>query len=147
MDIFVTRPAKLIDLEPIQALATELAQSDIPFDSQIDINWAYSSDGIKYYSEKISNQLCTVAEHNNVIVGYSTYGIKEVPSWRLVKVAELENLYVTYTMRSKGVGQKQVNDFMSLAHAQEANKAAVSVFFPNDRAISFYKRQGLVSMT
>lgn len=137
------RKATLKNLKEVKHLSTELAYSDIPFDKDIDLNWANTEDGEKYYKEKIEKGLCTVVEVNDFIIGYSTYAIKDVPSWRMVKVAELENLFVTEKSRSKGVGQLLMDDFVEWARTEKLNKICVNAFFPNEEAIKFYKRQGL----
>jgi len=84
-----------------------------------------------------------VSEDKGIIVGYSTFAIKDLPAWRLVRVAELENLFVTEKSRSKGVGQLLIDDFFLWARMNKADKACVNVFFTNDGAIKFYKRHGL----
>lgn len=143
METIIIRKSTLKDLKKVQDLSTQLAHSDFPYDKNIDLNWAYTEDGEKYYKEKIEKNLCTVAVDKGRIIGYSTFAIKNVPTWRLVKVAELENLFVTEKVRSKGIGKLLINDFFVWARMNKANNACVNVFFPNAAAMKFYKREGL----
>lgn len=142
MVTIIIRKSTLEDLKSVQDLSTELAHSDFPYDKEINLDWAYTKNGEKYYKERIQKGLCVVATNNGTIVGYATFAIKVVPTWRLVKVAELENLFVTKKVRNKDVGRILINDFFAWARINRANKVCVNVFFPNKRATKFYNRQG-----
>lgn len=146
MENTLIRKATLKDLEDILLLSDELTLSDLPYDKEVDINWAYTDKGKEYYTEKIlgKNGICFVAELDNKIVGYATAAQKEVPSYRLVKVAELENLVVNKEMRSKGIGKKLMDYFIKWAKEIGADKAAVDVFTLNEKGVAFYKREGFL---
>lgn len=147
MENTLIRKATLKDLEDILLLSDELTLSDLPYDKEVDINWSHTEKGKEYYTEKITgkNGTCFVAEVNKKIVGYATATKKEVPSYRLVKVAELENLVVNKEMRGKGVGKKLVSYFIKWAKEIGAGKAAVDVFTLNEKGVAFYKREGFLS--
>lgn len=138
------RPAVEFDLPKIQKLCCDLAHSDYMSDTDVDLKWAYTPDGEKYLKEKIDGTKgsCFVAEVNGEIVGYVAVSLKELPSWRLVKVAELENIYVNEKERSRGVGRLLVEAFLKWASEQKAERASVCVFSPNEKAIGFYKKIG-----
>ena len=145
MNILIRR-AKSIELEKILLLSDELTISDLPFDKKVDVNWAHTVNGKKYYEEKIKgiSGVCFVAEVNGAIVGYLTAAKKEVPSYRLVTVAELENIFVKKELRGNGVGKMLMDKFKQWAKEIKADKVAVNVFALNERAIEFYKREGFV---
>lgn len=147
MENTLIRIATLNDLDSILLLSDELTLSDLPYDKEVDINWAHTDKGKEYYTEKIvgKNGICFVAEVNNKIIGYATAVEKEVPSYRLVKVAELENLVVNKEMRSKGIGKKLVNKFIKWAKENGADKVAVDVFSLNEKGVAFYKREGFLT--
>lgn len=139
------REARTHDLKAIQKLSTELAHSDSPYDKDVDLDWADTNDGKKYFKEKIQKieGICWVAALNDEIIGYATASIKETPSWRLVKVSELENLFVSEQYRSRGIGKLFMDTFMNWSKKMKVNKVSTCVFYPNNNAIEFYKRYGL----
>lgn len=145
MEILI-RKAVVTDLEQVILLSDELTLSDLPYDKEIDINWAHTEDGKKYYTEKIlgKNGICFVAILNNKIVGYATAIEKETPSYRLVKVAALENLVIDKNLRNMGIGKKLMDVFKIWAKEIKASKISVNVFALNKKGISFYKREGFL---
>ena len=147
MDNIQIRTAKSEDLQQILLLSDELTLSDLPYDSDVDIRWAHTGKGMKYYSEKINrkNGVSFIAEYNKKIVGYATAAIKEIPSYRLVKVVELENLLVNKEMRSKKIGKQLMNYFLKWAKEIEADRASVNVFAFNEKGVAFYEREGFIS--
>jgi GNAT superfamily N-acetyltransferase len=144
MKNLVIRKGNINDLGDILLLSDGLTLTDLPYDKKVDINWAHTNEGKKYYEDKIKGILgiCFVAEVDNKIIGYITACEKEVPSYRLVKVAELENIFVKAEYRSKGIGKKLMDKFINWAKELKADKVAVNVFALNDKAIGFYKREG-----
>ena len=144
MKNLVIRKTNINDLEDILLLSDGLTLTDFPYDKKVDVNWAHTKVGEKYYEDKIKGALgvCFVAEVDNKIIGYITAGKKEVPSYRLVKVAELENIFVKAEYRSKGIGKKLMDKFINWAKELKMDKVAVSVFALNEKAIGFYKREG-----
>ncbi len=145
MNILIRR-AKPIELEEILLLSDGLTISDLPFDKKVDINWAHTNNGKKYYEDKINgiSGVCFVAEIDNRIIGFAIAGKKEVPSYRLVKVVEMENIFVKKEYRSNGVGKKLMEAFLNWAKELGVDKVAVNVFALNDGAIAFYKREGFI---
>ena len=146
MKNMVIRKAKIDELENILLLSDELTISDLPFDKKVDVNWAHTINGQKHYEEKIKeiSGVCFVAEINGKIFGYLTAAKKEVPSFRLVKVAELENIFVKKEFRGNGAGKMLMDKFKEWAKEIKADKVAVSVFALNEKAIKFYKREGFM---
>jgi len=144
MENLIIRKASPDELETILLLSDELTISDLPFDKKVDVSWAHSTNGKKHYGEKIKeiSGVCFVAEMNGEIVGYLTAAKKEVPSYRNVTVADLENIFVKKEFRSHGVGKMLMNKFKEWAKEIKMDKVAVNVFALNDRAIEFYKREG-----
>lgn len=142
MKQYIIRVAEHRDIPSIQELMTLLSESDHPYDRDVDLQWAYSVDGLKYIKDRITNpgEACFVVEYNKSIVGYCTASIKELPSWRLVKVAEIENVFIEDNYRRNGLGRKLVETVVKWAKELRVNRIAVSVFSPNSKAISFYSK-------
>ncbi len=135
------------DIPAIQELMTQLAQSDYPYDTKVDVQWAYTADGLKYINDSISDpgKACFVVEHLKKVLGYATASIKELPSWRQSKVAETENVYINENHRRNGLGKKLVQTVIGWAKELKANRIAVNVFSPNNKAIGFYNAIGFSS--
>ncbi|MDO8497431.1 MAG: GNAT family N-acetyltransferase [bacterium] len=146
MDDAHVRQARKEDLESILLLSDELTFSDLPYDREVDVAWAHTNNGKDYYSEKINERkgICFVAEQNNKIVGYATAAEKEIPSYRKVKVVELENLVVKKEKRGKRIGKMLLDAFMKWAKATGAHRVSVNVFALNEKGISFYRREGFL---
>ncbi len=147
MDNIQVRKAKSEDLESILFLSDQLTHSDLPYDKDVDIEWAHTEKGKQCYANKINgeNGICFVAECNSKIVGYATAAIKEVSLYRLVKVAELENFVVDKDMRHKGVGKELLDYFIQWAKEIGADRASASVFTSNEKGIAFYEREGFAT--
>lgn len=145
MNILIRR-AKPIELEEILLLSDELAVSDLPFDKKIDINWAHTDNGKKYYEDRINgiSGVCFVAEIDNQIIGFASGEKKEAPPYRLVKIAELENIFVKKEHRSKGIGKKLMEAFLNWAKELGVDKVTANAFALNDEAVAFYKREGFL---
>ena len=147
MDNLIIQRANISDLEKVLFLSDGLTLADFPYDKKVDINWAHTDKGRKYYEEKIKGTLgiCFVAEIDEKIIGFITAAEKKVPSYRQVKVAELENIFVKEEFRNKGIGKKLMEAFVNWAKELKVDKVAVNVFALNEKAIAFYKREGFVS--
>ena len=146
MDNLIIRKANINDLEDVLELSNGLTLADLPFDKKVDIKWAHTKKGKKYYTEKIKgiSGVCFVVELDTKIVGYLTASEKQVPSYRLVRVAEIENIFVIEEYRSKGLGKKLVAEFINWAKQLKVDKVAVNVFALNEKATVFYKREGFI---
>jgi GNAT superfamily N-acetyltransferase len=138
------RLATLSDLDSILLLSDELTLSDLPYDTEVAIDWAHTADGKTYYTEKIIGKkgICFVAEVKKKIVGYLTASEKDIPTYRLVKVAEIENVIVTKRMRGQGIGKILLQHFTTWAKKIGAKKISVNVFSLNAKGIAFYKHNG-----
>lgn len=146
MENVIIRIAKITDLESILLLSDGLTLSDLPYDKQIKVDWAHTKDGKKYYEDKIKREsgICFIADVNGEIVGYATAAKKEVPSYRDVKIADLENIFVKDAFRSKGVGKMLIEAFRNWAKELKMDKVSVNVFALNEKGIAFYKREGFL---
>ena len=145
MDINI-RKADIKDLESIMVLFDKLSLSDLPYDTEVDVYWAHTPDGKNYFTDKIQgkNSVCFVAEADGSIVGYFLAIKKEDPTYRLIKIADLEHLVVDENYRNQGIGKKLMNAFISWAKSEGINKVSVNVFTDNEKGIKFYKREGFL---
>lgn len=146
MEKIIIRKATREDLESVLILFDTLSLSDLPYDREIDVHWGFTAEGKDYFAKKIEEKsgVCFVAEIEKKITGYFTASKKTVPAYRLVAVADLENLVVDGEFRNQGVGKKLMDSFLLWAKGVGARKVAVNVFSGNTKGIKFYKREGFL---
>jgi GNAT superfamily N-acetyltransferase len=138
------RPAAGADLDAVVELATDLFAEDAgQRDPYTDLDWP-KREGHPYYSRIIQDSAtsCFLAEVDGVLAGQLVARIKRESSLRPVRVAELESMFVRPEYRSQGVGAALVAEFFGWARKQRAERAAVTAFAGNDRAVQFYERNG-----
>lgn len=144
-DILI-RKATENDLEEVLEMADQLTAAGFPYDREVDLKSAHTPEGRMYYQEKIlsASNTCFIAEINREIIGFALAEKKEVPPFRTVKVAELNELFVKDQYRNKGIGKMLIDYFLNWAKKSGADKGTVSVYFMNERGIEFYKREGFI---
>lgn len=143
MDVTI-RKARPEELKTIQDLNHDLFKSDYSSDTFLNKNWPYK-EGKKYFQGMISgeNGVCYVAEINSKIVGYLAGSIKkQTPSYRPIKLSEIENMFVKENYRNKGIGEKLAKLFLQWSKDNGAARCFVSAYTPNVRAITFYNKVG-----
>lgn len=146
MENVLIRKAIEDDLDKILEMSDQLTVAGFPYDREVDLKWAHTQKGKKYYREIIlmTSCICFVAEINNEIIGFALAAKKEVPQFRTVKVVKLEELFVKDQYRNKGIGKLLIDYFLNWAKSVGADKAAVNVYFMNEKGIEFYKREGFI---
>lgn len=84
---------------------------------------------------------CLVVEHNNKIVGYSTF-MKQFSTWDAKFYMYLDCLYLMEKVRGKGIGVKMMNKIKM--HAKSENCTTIQWQTPtfNSEAIRFYQKVG-----
>jgi len=139
------RKAKLKDLEAIIKLNFQLFQKDFKYDKSLNMKWAYSESGGKYFKDRIieANGCALVAESDKKILGYLVGAIQKGKDYRVkAKYAELENMLVLKDFRKKGVGGKLVRQFLKWCRKQGVDYVAVTASAGNELGIKFYEKQG-----
>jgi GNAT superfamily N-acetyltransferase len=137
----VAGPADLDELVELSAgLFTEDAGQRDPYTDQ---GWP-RREGRGYFAGIIDNSRarCWVAEVDRVIAGNLVGRINRESSVRPVRVAELESMFVRAEYRSSGVGAALVAEFFGWGKRSGAERALVTAYAENDRALAFYARHG-----
>ncbi len=78
-------------------------------------------------------------------VGYLAGRLRDADTLRPVGVAELESMYVREGSRDSGVGARLVEEFLGWARERGAERASVTAYAANERAIRFYERLGFAA--
>jgi ribosomal protein S18 acetylase RimI-like enzyme len=141
------RPANLQDWKTIQKLNNQVFQNDKNNDEDLDLNWPFSEEGVKYYKDLTNGVYghCLVAELDGSAVGYVALANKNF-GYRKGKYVEIENIGVSPDYRSLGIGTKLMGASEKWAKKQGANRLYVSAYWDNKKAIQFYKNNNFVEM-
>jgi GNAT superfamily N-acetyltransferase len=76
------------------------------------------------------------------ITGYLVGYTMPVTDLRPVKIAELESMFVREDARGQGIGKRLVEAFIKWSLQEGAQRASVTAYAANGKAIAFYKRLG-----
>ena len=131
----------------IQKLNSEVFEHDSPYDATIDLSYPASEEGIKYYRETVGGNeyISFIAYHSDVPVGYIV-GFEKKYSWRKGKFMEIDNMGVSPSYRSRGVGKLLVDKIKQTAKGMGFEHLRVCAYVANNRAISFYQQNGFSQM-
>lgn len=141
------RQANKDEVEILQILNNEVFIDNQKYDSDLDMNWARSEKGKKYFSKLLndSNAFCLIAEDNKKLIGYIAARKKDI-SYRKSKYIEIENMGVIPEYRSKGIGSSLIKKCLTWAKEKGFQKIYVNSYFQNNKGIVFYKRNGFTEI-
>ncbi len=137
------RHADKNEVSDLQQLNNEVFIDNQKYDEDLDLNWAQSEKGKKYFTQLLSNpdSCCLIAEEDGKKIGYIAAGTKTV-SYRKSRYMEIGDMGVIPGYRSKGIGRMLINECLKWAKTKGFQKAFVNSYFDNKKAIEFYKRNG-----
>jgi GNAT superfamily N-acetyltransferase len=143
MNIIIKR-AKIEDLAIIQKLNNEVFVASQKYDCYLNMKWPFEKEGIKYFTNAIKGRkYCVlIAWLDDKPVGY-LIGVERNYSYRVNRVAEIDNMGVTEDYRGKGIGTLLVNEFKKWCQKRGITHIKVNTYFNYQKAINFYKKQGL----
>jgi ribosomal protein S18 acetylase RimI-like enzyme len=137
--MFQIRQATLADVTAVTQLNHALFQEDGgQRDPTLNLEWA-TEHGHDYFTKLISTGMCFVALVEEAIVGYLIGYTRDPSSYRLVKTAELESMFVQTPHRGQGIGKALAQAFIHWAAEQQAHHITVTAYATNERAIAFYQ--------
>ncbi|MCA9325364.1 GNAT family N-acetyltransferase [Candidatus Saccharibacteria bacterium] len=144
MNEVTVRLARPEELSKVQDLNHELFLSDNRHLADLNTNWPYQEVGKEYFRQMIAGEIgvCFVAEIEGKLVGYLAGCIQRSDTVYRGKRAEVENMFVDEAQRSRGVGSKLIEAFYDWCRQYDVNYVMVTAFTNNDRALSFYQKQG-----
>ncbi|HVT01348.1 MAG TPA: GNAT family N-acetyltransferase [Patescibacteria group bacterium] len=144
MDKLTIRKTTKDDISKVMPLIEKLNLSDFPYDEQVNVKWGETEKGKEYYYKKIDGTkgVCFLAEIDNEPIGYVMGEIEEADGYRTIRVVELSNIYVKEQFRNQGIGKKLVDAFLDWGKEIGAQKASVSAFTQNAKAMQFYEHEG-----
>ena len=138
------RPAEKKEIKTLQDLNDEVFIDNSKYDTDLNSAWAQSETGKKYFTEALNNSqtICLIAEEDNKPIGYLIAAPKNF-SHRLSRYIEIENMGVSPTYRSKGIGRKLFEKCVEIAKKRGFQKIYVNSYFKNVKAVTFYEKCGL----
>lgn len=128
----------------VQKLNHEVFVSEAPNDPHLDMSWPFSEEGISRYKKFVTDQsyLTLIAFDGNTAVGHIVGGPKVI-SYRAVKIAEIEEIGVSPTHRSQGIGAELIKKLRAWCRENGYQKLDVNAYSKNTKGIAFYERQGM----
>jgi GNAT superfamily N-acetyltransferase len=136
---FKIRKTKVEDLSSVLRLIKELAI----FEKELNAVEITLDDLIRDFSCGLFD--CLIAECNKEIIGIALYYTR-YSTWK-GKTIHLEDLIVTQSERSKGVGRALLNELIFLAKKIGIKRVEWNVLDWNKGAIDFYKNLGAKILT
>ena len=136
--------AKPSDIKFIVALSYALFQEDAgQRDPTINLEWA-KEEGEAYFSDLVANDnnIGLLATIEGKVVGYLVGRLIAASSYRPIKQAELESMFVQDEYRGQKIGTNLTDRFLEWAREKNARQVTVSAYEANDKAIEFYEKLG-----
>ena len=127
----------------LQKLNDEVFIGNAKYDTDLDLNWAKSEKGSKYFNELLNdnNALCLIAEDGDRKIGYLAAAPKEI-DYRNSKYVEIQNMGVNPDYRSQGIGKRLMEQCFEWARSMGFQKVFVTSYIQNKGAVDFYKNNG-----
>lgn len=131
------------DWQVLQELNNFVFQNDKDRDPDMNLNWPFSEQGIKYYQDLTNGNWgrAYIAEEDGRPIGYIALAIKTF-DYRKSKYIEVENIGVEPNSQSKGVGTLLMQKADEWAKEIGARGLYVSAYHNNRQAIEFYRKCG-----
>lgn len=117
-------------------------------DPLMNVDWP-AREGAAYYSGLMTDGTCllALARDGDRVIGHLVGKLSGPSSIRAGNVAVLESMRVDPDSRRAGVGSLLVRHFFTWARDCGAQRASVTAYAANDRALSFYARHGFLAQS
>ena len=140
------RKASIRDLVSISKLNHLLClKENQEFDPTINSDYPLQKGSRDYFIQRINKDCALVAMADGKIAGYLVGSIIAPEDYRVkLRIAEAENMLVLEEFRGEGIGKKLFAEFVKWSRANKADRVRAVASAGNDRAIDFYRREGLV---
>lgn len=137
------RPLKPEEWQVFQKLNNEVFEDNAMYDPDLLTDYAFKDVGINYYKEQLNdpNAITFVAEEDGTAVGYIAVTPRHF-SYRKMKYAEIDNMGVSPSHRSKGVGSMLIEKVKEWAREKGFVRLFVSTYWGSEKARAFYKKNG-----
>lgn len=141
MDIKIRR-ASIEDLEKVRDLNHKLFEFEYEnFDPTLRVGWSHDEVGEKYFRYLITEGVVFLACDGEKVVGYLSGSICK-SSYTVLKLSELNDMFIDEQYRSSGVGTMLMNEFKKYSLENEIDSIKVTATAKNKNAIDFYMKHG-----
>ena len=133
MDIITLRSASVGDKEKIYEMLSDLEEAPL---NKEEFNTVFThnlADPNVYY---------LVAYNGSTVVGFASLHIQQLLH-HTGKAAELQEMYVTSTLRGQGIGKKLIEELKSVANKNKCKVFEVTCNMKRKDTHRFYIREGL----
>lgn len=140
------RKATIDDLPEVQRLRKLLFVFERDeFDSELNAEWSYETDGTKKLTERITSDddIVLLVEKDSKNVGLlvgSTWNEPTIKEHTLV--GELSVIYLDPELRGKGIGTELIKRFIDWAKEKKVTRILITASSLNEKAIALYKKMG-----
>lgn len=145
---FFVRQATEKDFSLVQALNAALFAEDQANDVMLDTHWPMSVEGVEYYMKSLMDpeKLVLIAEDDQKKpLGYVIASSVNKWRYRKVQTGELENMYVIFKWRRRGIGRALIDRVKEWLKNKGMDRIYVSAFVNNSQAISFYRANSFMN--
>lgn len=143
MSNIVIKKAEIENLEDIQFLNNRLFEYEYEgWDKDLKLGWSFDEAGKNYFIDIINNQIVYLAFDNGKPIGYLAGNTKAENAYLIIKVAEIDNMFVDNDYRGKNIGSMLIDKFKEYCIDKGITTFKVNASAPNTKAIEFYKKNG-----
>ena len=97
-----------------------------------------------FAQKKKENYPVFVAEENNMIVGFSTFG--QFRNWQAYKYSVENSVYVKADCRGKGIGKLLLQPLIDAAKGMQLHTIIAGIVADNEASIALHKQFGFVEV-
>ena len=149
----IIRKAKLEDVEDLVSLENDLFNNQIEYIKKSNpdnlYNFKLKKDSNIFLKDFLKstvhskNALLLVADFENKIVGYLLIIIKKnIPIFKLEKLAEITDLYIKDEFRGRNISSKLIDEGFKWCKSKNISTIMLDALPNNDQAINVYKKWG-----
>lgn len=136
-------PARIEDFEGFNAIARQVAALHASWGNGMSVEYPYPMD---YFRECIKENRLYVARLDGEIVGYINFYFWTAGGAAAMvrKMVSIDDIGVDESRRNQGIGTQMMQELADIA--REAGCAALNLYVdaPNENAIAFYHKCGLI---
>jgi L-amino acid N-acyltransferase len=97
-----------------------------------------------FIQKRRENYPVFIAEENNVVIGFSTFG--QFRNWQAYKYSVENSVYVKADCRGKGIGKLLLQPLIDTARQMQLHTVIAGIVADNEASIALHKQLGFVEV-